>query len=37
MQQRIDKLDTELKKKVAECEKFTDDLQKYEKLNKNLL
>ena len=37
MQQRIDKLDTELKKRLAEVEKLTDDLQKYEKLNKNLL
>ena len=37
MKQKIDRLDAELKKKNAECEKLNEDLQKFEKLNKTLL
>ena len=37
MKQRNERLDSELKKKLEEGEKLNEDLQKLEKLNKNLL
>ena len=37
MKQKIERLDGDLKRKIAECEKLTDDLQRCEKLNRNLL